>query len=99
MMVAQRIQRSGGGQKVARNEFGPLMDQLVKRMLTVGSRLTPDHRPCAVIDRLAVSGNALAVALHVALLEISREARHILVIRQYRLSLCAEEIVIPDADQ
>ena len=41
VMAAQGVQRPAEGDEVARDEPRALMNQLVKRMLTVGSRLAP----------------------------------------------------------
>ena len=75
------------------------MDQLVERVLTVGSRLTPDDWASLVVYRVAVTVNILTVGLHVALLEVSGKAVHVLVVRQNRFGFRTEEVVVPDADQ
>ncbi|MNH85443.1 hypothetical protein D3C73_378840 [compost metagenome] len=99
VVVAQWIMADGRSDKVARHQLGPLMDQLIERMLAVGAWFTPDNRAGLVIYRVAVTVNVFAVRLHVALLEISGKTMHILVVRQDRFGFCAEEIVVPDADQ
>lgn len=75
------------------------MDQLVERVLTVGARLTPDDWASLVVYRVAVTVNILTVGLHVALLEVSGKAVHVLVVRQNRFGFRTEEVVVPDADQ
>ena len=73
-MGAERIERLPESDKVARDQPGALMDQLIERMLAVGPRFAPVDRPCCCGDRLPVEGDVLAVALHRELLEIGREA-------------------------
>ena len=75
------------------------MDQLIEGVLAVGAGLAPDDRPGRVVDALAVAPDGFAVALHVALLEIGREAVKMLVVRQHGMARRAEEIVVPDPDQ
>src|SRR6266511_1943356 len=99
MMVPDRVVGFHGGDEVARNELGALMDELIEGMLPVGARLTPDDGAGRDVYRLAVTVDVLAVALHVALLKVGGETVHVLVIRQNRLRLGAKEIVVPDTEQ
>src|SRR5262249_9073782 len=64
VMPADRIESLGEGNKVTRNQPGPLMDQLVERMLTVGSRLAPVHGAGLISNFGAVERNVFAVTLH-----------------------------------
>src|SRR5262249_49760137 len=75
------------------------MNQLVEGVLSIGARFTPDDWPCAVVYPVTMNGDAFAVALHIALLKVSREARQVLVIGQDGVRLCAEKVVIPDSEQ
>src|SRR5215471_10631471 len=75
------------------------MDQLIERMLTVGTRLSPKDRPGIVIDLRAIERDVLAVALHGELLEVRGKPLQILFVGQYGKGLRAEEIIVPDADQ
>jgi len=59
VVIAQRVVADGRGDEVTRNDFGALMDQLIKRMLTIGARLAPDNRASLVIHRIAVTVNEL----------------------------------------
>ena len=85
--------------EVARNEPGALVDELVEGVLAVGARLSPHDRPGHARDRLAVERHRLAVALHVELLEVGGETRQVLAVREDRLGLGAEEVVVPEPDQ
>lgn len=75
------------------------MDQLIERVLTVSPRLAPDDRASLVIHDVAVTVNVLTVGFHVALLEVSGKAMHVLIVRQNCFGFGAEEIVVPDTNQ
>src|SRR5690606_11428670 len=86
-------------QKVAGNQLGALVNQLVKCMLSVGARLTPDNRTGLIHDGMAIAVHRFSVALHVSLLKVSREAVEILVVGENCLRGSSEKVVIPDADE
>jgi len=92
-----RVVRAHGRQEVAGHEARALVHQLVEGVLAVGARLAPDHRAGGVVDAAAVARHVLAVALHVALLEVGGEAVQVLVVRQQRVRLGAVEVGVPDA--
>src|SRR4029450_3152252 len=85
--------------EVTGNKPGALMDQLIERVLTVGSWLAPKDRTRLIVHRRPAECHVLAVALHRQLLEIGRKALEILVVGQDRDRLRAEEIVVPDAEE
>src|SRR5215510_14889172 len=95
-MISNRIVSFDGGNEVARNELGTLVDQLVEGVLAVRARLAPEDGAGRHIDGLTVAVDALAIALHVALLEVGSKAVHVLVIGKNRVRLGPEEIVVPD---
>ncbi len=99
VMAPERVERLREGDEVAGNEPGALMDQLIERVLAVGAGLAPVDRSGRMRDRLAVERHVLAVALHGQLLEIGRETLEILLVGQHCDGLCAEEVVVPDADE
>ena len=74
MVVTDGILRLAETNKVARDELGALVDQLVEGVLAVGSRFAPDNRPGLPFHLFTGAGNVFSVALHVALLEIGGEA-------------------------
>ena len=45
MVVAERVVVSHGGEEVARDQLGALVDQLVEGVLAVGAGLAPDDGP------------------------------------------------------
>jgi hypothetical protein len=95
MMLSDRIMAYGRRKKVSRYKPGALMYKLVKGMLSVSAGLSPDNRTCLVSDSPARTVCGLAVALHIALLEVGRETVHILIVRQYSFSFRFEEISVP----
>src|SRR5262249_21138551 len=99
VMAAEPIERMRERNEVARDEARSLMDQLIERVLAIGSRLAPIDRTGLMVHRRPGERHMLAVALHRQLLEIARKALEILVVGQYRDRLRAEEVVIPDAEQ
>ena len=99
VVLPQRVMGLRGRQEVTRDKLGALMDELVEGVLTVGSGLAPDDRSGGVIHPFIVLGDALAVAFHVHLLEVSREVGQILVVGQDSVALSAEEVVVPDTQQ
>ena len=99
MMVAQLVVTVHGADEVGRDELRALMDELIEGVLAIGARLAPDHRTCGVLDRRALARHALAVALHVALLQIGRQIAQRLIIGQHGMRARPGEVGIPDADQ
>lgn len=86
-------------EEVGRDELSALVDELVKGVLAVSAGFAPDHRTGGVVDVMTAAVDALAIALHVALLEIGGEAVEILVVGQDGLRGGAVEIIVPDAEQ
>ncbi len=62
VMTSQRRERMSKGNKIARNQPGALMNQLIERMLSVGARFAPVNRAGLIIDVLAIQCDVLAVA-------------------------------------
>src|SRR5262245_35552803 len=99
MVPAERIERLTESDKVTRDQPRPLVNHLVKRMLTVGSRLTTIDGSGIVIDPLTIESHMFAVAFHGQLLQISRKALEILLIGKHRHGLRTEEVVVPDGQE
>src|SRR6516165_1642754 len=64
MMPAKRIERLGEGDEVARDKPRTLMDQLIKRMLSVCARFAPVDRTSVAGDSFSIEGDVFSVALH-----------------------------------
>src|SRR5262249_13143852 len=99
VMPAELVERLCEGDEVTGDEPGALMDQLIERMLAIGSGLAPVDGTGLMIHWRPGKGHVLAIALHRQLLEIRREALQVLVVGQHRDGLRAEEIVVPDAEE
>src|SRR5215813_14177738 len=99
MVPAEPIKRLTKSDEITWDQPRSLVDQLVKRMLTVGSRLPPIDWTRIVIDPLTIESHMFAVALHGQLLQISRKALEILLIGQHGHGLRAEEVVVPDRQE
>src|SRR5262249_27837092 len=78
VMPAERIERVVERDEVTGNESRALMDQLIKGMLTVGSRLTPINRAGVVCDRGSIERHVLPIALHNQLLQIGGKSLQVL---------------------
>ena len=99
VMPAKRVERLSERNKITRNEPSTLMDQLIKGMLAIGSRLAPIDRAGLSLNGRPIERYVFAVALHCQLLEIGRETLQVLIVGQHRHRLGAEEVVIPDAQK
>jgi len=59
--------------KLQRNNIGSLMQKLIEGVLSVGTRLTKDHRSGHIVYRLTEAVDRFTVGLHVKLLKMCRE--------------------------
>ena len=75
------------------------MQQLVERMLAVGSRLAKDHGAGGVGKGLSVAANALAVGFHVKLLQMGGKAGKRLTVGQHRRVGVAQKVPLPHANK
>src|ERR1035437_8853871 len=96
VMASERIQRPAETDEVAWDKLRSLVDELVEGMLAVGAGLAPVNRSRLIIDGSAFERDVLAVRFHRQLLEIGGKALEVLLVRQHRDGLRAEEIVVPD---
>jgi len=79
LVVLNRVMALCSQDEVGRDELGALVEQLVERVLSIGSRLTEQDGTGRVFDVVATAGDCLSVRLHGQLLEVSREPVHVLV--------------------
>ena len=93
------VRRAGEADEVARDQGGALVDQLEVGVLAVRARRAPHDRSGRRAHRRSVAGHALAVGLHVELLEVGREACQVVAVGQDRVRGGAEEVGVPDPDQ
>jgi hypothetical protein len=68
-------------------------------MLSVVARFAPDHGRGRVLHRQAIECHRLAVALHVELLQVGREAPQTAVVRENRVRRQLETVDVPHAEQ
>src|SRR5579859_4337981 len=99
MVPTERVQGLIESDEVTRDQLGSLVDELVERMLAIGSRLPPDNWPGLIVHAPALQIDMLSIALHLKLLEVGNKMPEVMIIGQDRLSLGLEEVVVPDADE
>ncbi len=98
-MVADGIMALGCSQEITRNKLSALVNKLIERMLPVGSWLPPKYWPGLIAYRLPRPSDALAVALHIRLLQVIREIGQILIVWEDSAAFRTPEVVVPDAEQ
>ncbi|KAF4561606.1 Flagellar motor switch protein FliN (modular protein), partial [Pseudomonas sp. CES] len=99
MMVGHRVEAHHRHDEVGRNQLSALVQQLVVGMLAVAADATPDNRTGVGLHRGAVLQHALAVGLHVQLLQVLGDVAQVMVVRQDRVTLGAPEVAVPHAQQ
>ena len=72
-----------------------LMYELIEGVLSICAWLTPNNRSSRVIDERAIPCHIFPVGFHVALLEVSGETTHVLVVGKDGVCLSTEEVVVP----
>ena len=85
--------------QVRGHRCGPLVDQLVERVLSVRPRFTPDDCPGVVSNAPTVERDTFAVALHVELLQVRGEPLEQLAVGEHGVGRPLPEVAIPDADE
>ena len=98
-MIAELVVRLDADEKIGRDQPRALVQQLVEGVLAVGAGLAPHHRRGLRVERRAVAIDALAVALHLELLQVRGQALQVLFVRQHRVRLRAEHARVPYAEQ
>ena len=68
-------------------------------MLTIGARLAPDDGSGGIVHPRPVAAHALAVALHVGLLQVGGKAVQGLLVGEHRVAAGAKEVAVPNAQQ
>src|ERR1700730_18055302 len=98
-MTPERVDGPAKCDEVARNHLRALVDELVERMLPVGSGFAPEDGSRLIIDCSPVQRHMLAVRLHRELLQISWKPLEILIVGEDADGLRTEKIVVPDSEQ
>ena len=89
----------GGDEEIDRRHVGPLVQQLEKRVLSIGAGLAENHRAGGGFDRRAGARHGFAVRLHVELLQIGGKAREPLVIGDDGMGGASQHIAMPHAQE
>ena len=96
---AQRVEGPAETDQVEWDELRPLVNELIERVLSVRSRLAPEHGAGLVVDGLAFERHVLAVRLHRELLQVRGKALQVLLVRHHAERLGAEEVSVPHGEQ
>ena len=99
VVVADLIVAIRRSDKVARNHFRSLVNQLIEGVLTIRSRFAPKNGTRLVIHTFGIAIDGLTVGFHVCLLEVGGEAMQVLVVRDHSVARSVKEIVVPHADK
>ena len=99
MMITNRVVADSRCNKVAGYHQGSLVNKLVKCMLSVGAGFTPNYRTGGIIHRISVTIGILSITFHIGLLQISRKAMQVLIVREYCFTLCTKKIGVPNTNQ
>mmetsp|Transcript_25178 Transcript_25178/g.35477 ORF Transcript_25178/g.35477 Transcript_25178/m.35477 type:complete len:222 (+) Transcript_25178:674-1339(+) len=93
--LRQLIVGLSGSEEIARDHFGTLMDELVKGVLSIGSRFAPDDGSCLNTNLFAILGNVLSVRFHISLLEVCCKTVHVLIVRKDGNRFGTVKVVVP----
>lgn len=88
-VLVERVVARCGRDEVRGDQLGALMDELVERMLAVGSRSSPQDGSGLIVDAASILCHEFAVRFHVALLEVVSEFVEVLVVWQEGVGLRA----------
>ncbi len=99
MMRKLGFMTGGCHEEFAGDHSGALMDQLVKGMLAVGARFAPDYGAGRTLQQGTGHAHALAVALHLQLLQIGGQAGQTLIVGQDRAGAIAHRLMVPETDE
>src|ERR1700733_3643775 len=98
-MITERVECVDETDEIARDEFRPLVDQLIERVLAIGTGLAPVDWPGLIVNLLPLERHVLAIALHGQLLEIGGEALQILLVGKHCNRLRIKKRVVPEGKQ
>eukprot|EP00981_Chlorochromonas_danica_P015880 scaffold14720_cov172-Ochromonas_danica.AAC.5 len=105
VVVGQRFsrQRDRGGRSSEPNELRrhhtPLMDQLIERVLAISAWFSEDDLAAVEGQDRAIRADALAIALHIQLLDMRSEPPQRLSVGENGLSRVAQEGRVPQGEQ
>ena len=99
MEVINRVVAVHRHDEVTRRKVRALVQQLVERVLAIGTYATPNHRAGVVIYFATINGHAFAVTFHVELLQVSRQRAQVVVVWQDGVGVHTKEVNVPDTQQ
>ena len=99
VMITNGVLRAAESDKINRDQFRALVNELVERVLPVGSGLPPDDRSGLIPHPAALPIHTFAIAFHIQLLQVRGKTMQILIVGQHGMGLRLPEVVIPDAQQ
>lgn len=79
LVIFDWVMRFDSKDEVCWDELGALVEKLVERMLSICCWLSEEYWTGSVLCWGAITGNCLSVGLHGQLLEVGREAVHVLI--------------------
>ncbi|MNV65086.1 hypothetical protein D3C71_1577620 [compost metagenome] len=97
--VGRRRERPQEPDEIAGHDLGALVQQLMERVLAVGSACAPVDGAGMAADRSAVLGDGLAVAFHHQLLDIGGEPAQVVIVGQNCNGSRTQEVVVPHGHQ
>ena len=99
MVLAQVFAPVAQGNEFDRYDIAPLVQHLEKSMLPIGAGLAPDHRCSGGGELHSILVDAFAIALHLQLLQIGRQAAQAVAVWGNAAAGKLAEIAIPDVQQ
>mmetsp|Transcript_9105 Transcript_9105/g.15829 ORF Transcript_9105/g.15829 Transcript_9105/m.15829 type:complete len:501 (-) Transcript_9105:206-1708(-) len=88
-----------GRQEIAGDHLCSLMNELIKRVLSIRSWLSPNDGTRLDIASLAIFGNVLSITFHISLLEVRRESVHVLIVGEDGQGFRLMKVIVPESDQ
>src|SRR5680860_616921 len=99
MVCPIRVQGTREADEVAGNQPGPLVNQLIIGVLTVGPGLAPDDWSGLIINNRPLQSHTFAIALHVELLAIGAEPPQVLIIGEDGMGFSVKKVDVPHTEK
>src|SRR5690606_7353049 len=68
---------------------------LIKGMLTIGSRFSPNYRASLIVYLLSIAIYIFSIAFHISLLKVGCKTMHVLIVWKNGMTFCIKEVIIP----
>ena len=99
VVLGQLVRGRFDGNELQRHHVGALVQHLKVGVLAIGARLAPQHRCGAVGQCLSIAVHTFAVALHLQLLHIRRQAAQAAVVGRDGSAGVAQKVAVPNIQQ